>query len=504
MSVGQRAERSRLSRRDLLKAAGGLAVGGVALETIELGSGAQLAPALMPRVAAPPAPFLRFHSRPDLRPPAVASAGAPARSSNYLLLGPGSANGAQAGPLIVDGRGEPIWFRPMHHGVWATNFRVQQYQGAPVLTWWEGTVDKQGYGHGEAVIVDSRYREIARFRGGGGRPVDLHELVLTPQGTALMTCYPEIVSADLSGVGGPRDGTVFESILQEVEVPSGRVVMEWRSLDHVPISDSYRQPGGTYDYLHLNSIEVLPSGDLLVSARHTWALYKLDRRTGAVVWRLGGKRTDFALDRALQFSWQHDARRPAHGVLTVFDDGSDGPTKTDSQSRGLRFQVDARRRTVRLAAEYHHPNPLLASAMGNVQLLAGGHTLIGWGARPYISEFSSDASLVTDYRLAAGQQSYRAFSLPWRGTPSDPPTIAVRRQPRGAGRMLYASWNGATDVDRWEVYLGDLTSSLRSVGTVARAGFETAVPLRATGSYVAVAALDSSGQRIGLSDAVRL
>src|SRR5205807_1939637 len=111
-------------------------------------------------------------------------------------------------------------------------------------------------------------------------------------------------------------------IMQEVDVASGRVLMEWRSLDHVAIDESYLYPGGVYDYLHLNSIDVAPDGNLLVSGRHTWALYKIDRVTGAVVWRLGGKRSDFALGPGAGFAWQHDARHLSDGRISLFDDGA--------------------------------------------------------------------------------------------------------------------------------------------------------------------------------------
>src|SRR6202034_1834303 len=133
----------------------------------------------------------------------------------------------------------------------------------------------------------------------------------------------------------------------EIEVASGRVLMEWRSLDHIAISESYLPPGrGVYDYFHLNSIEVLPDGNLLISARHTWALYKLDRKTGRVIWRLGGKRSDFAIEKQARFSWQHHARRVGPGTITVFDDGAAvvpntlSVRQTESQSRGLILAVD--------------------------------------------------------------------------------------------------------------------------------------------------------------------
>jgi Arylsulfotransferase (ASST)/TAT (twin-arginine translocation) pathway signal sequence len=503
MSVSEPVERSRISRRQLLKAAGAVAVAGGVGGAADLLRGLVADPVLGAGIPPAPAAVRTFRSRPDLRPPGVATAGS-GTAPGYLLIGPGAAHGSQAGPLIVDDRGSPVWFRPMTDGRWATNFRVQSYGGEPVLTWWEGKVTNQGYGQGVVVIVDSSYRELARIRGGNGRAIDMHELQLTPEGTALVTCYPEIVPADLSSIGGARDGTVFESILQEIEISSGRVVFEWRSLKHVPVSDSYRRPGGTCDYLHANSIDVLPDGDLLVSGRHTWALYKLNRHSGAVVWRLGGKRSDFALEADAAFSWQHDARHHGDGIITLFDDGSNGPLHTEPESRGLKLAVDVKRRTVRMAKSYLHPSPLTASSMGSVQLLPDGHALVGWGAEPYVSEFTGPGKLIADARLAGGQQSYRGYRLPWRGLPSTKPAIAVHRAPQTGRPTLYVSWNGATEVHRWEVRSGATAGTLRPVRTAARTGFETAIALDSADGLAAVAALDGTGRRIATSRAIRV
>jgi hypothetical protein len=393
---------------------------------------------------------------------------------------------------------------PMTGGRWATNFRVQRYRGAPVLTWWEGRMDKQGYGKGEAVIADTRYRELARVRGGNGRAIDMHELLLTPQGTVLVTCSPDIVPADLSSIGGAADGTVFQSIIQEIDISSGRVVFEWRGLDHVPVAESYRQPGGVCDYLHANSIDLLPDGHLLISARNTWALYKVDRESGTVIWRLGGKRSDFALASGAHFSWQHDARHAGDGIVTLFDDGSNGPIQTESQSRGLRLAVDSKRRTVRLAASYLHPDPLLASSMGGVQLLPDGRAFVGWGAQPYLSQFSAGGTLITDFRLVEHQTSYRGYLLPWHGTPSTAPALAVRQSRRTGESALFVSWNGSTEVAHWQLRAGTTARALRPVLAVARAGFETSVPLGSASGYVAFAALDSTGRELATTGPVRL
>jgi hypothetical protein len=369
---------------------------------------------------------------------------------------------------------------------------------------------REGFGRGEGVIVDHAYRELARVRAGNNRHIDVHEFMLTPQGTALFVCYPESVPADLSFLGGPTDGIIQQSIIQEVDVESGRLLLEWRSLEHISVDESYQRPATPLDYIHVNSIEIAPDGNLLVSARCTWTLYKLDRRTGQVIWRLGGKRSDFQLGSDTQFSWQHDARQPTASTITLFDDGEaafddgSGMSETERQSRGVVLQVDEARRTVRLARSYRHPRPLLANAMGSFQTLPHGHVLIGWGSEPVTSEFSPDGRLLADVRLGRKSTSYRAYRYPWAGTPAHAPAIAARRTGRRGDITLYASWNGATAVAHWLVRAGRRPSELRAVGIATRQGFETAIPLGVVNGFVQASAVDASGRVLGTSSAIRV
>jgi hypothetical protein len=475
---------------------------------LRLGAGAAALAVLPDRTYGATGAQPLFHSRPDLRPPRLRVAAASTASAvapGYWFLGPSVTRGAQAGALIADASGQPVWFSPAPRGQLISNFRVQSYRGQPVLTWWQGKVVPPGFGRGEGVILDASYREIARVRAARGRRVDLHEFTLTPEGTALVICYPVAVPADLSHLGGPRQGHVLESVIQEIDIASGRLVMEWRSLGHVALSESYTSPWGGFDYMHANSVEVTPDGHLLVSARHTCALYKLHRRTGKVLWRLGGKRSSFALGAAARFAWQHDARHPSPSIITLFDDG-EGPQRTEAQSRGLVLAVDARRRRVHLTRAYRHPRPLLASAMGSMQLLPDGEVAIGWGTVPSISEFTAAGALVSDVRLPPGCQSYRGMRFAWTGTPTDRPALAAVRDPSTGGTTLYASWNGATQAVGWQVAVG--TSAGAGAGgsgpVVARSGFETAIPLGTTSGYATVTAVGAFGQPLATSVPVRL
>jgi Arylsulfotransferase (ASST) len=502
----------RLTRRQLMGAAGGLAaVGGGGLIAAELLGGGARQRSLHGSMSGATKPANRFLSRPDLQPPAVATTGA-SRTHGHVLLAPsrnaGRTKVVQAGPLILDGWGEPVWFRPVASDKRATNLRTATYRGRPVLTWWEGGIVAVGgtyYGQGEGVIVDTSYREVARVRAAAGRHMDLHEFLLTPQGTALFTCTPRLVDADLRSIGGSRHAQVIESIIQEVDVPSGRLLLEWRSLEHIPPSESYLPPWHEYDYLHANSIDVTHDGNLLVSGRGTWSLYKLERGSGAIMWRLGGKRTDFDMDTGSQFAWQHHAVRVGERHITVFDNGSDGPQHTEPQSRALVLDVDLSGRSVKLGRVYAHPQKLSSAAMGSVQALPGGHIFVGWGFAQRSSEFTAEGRLLTDMELLpTGVNSYRAFRARWHGHPHEPPAIAVTGDRQTHRRTLFASWNGATEVRYWLVRAGASARDLEPIGVAHHRGFETAIRLGRLTGHVAVTALDEAGNQLASSRPIKL
>jgi hypothetical protein len=504
-----------LTRRQLLRGAGAVAaLAAAAAGGVELLRGRERIRRIHSFAAKPSGSARSFHSRPDLQPPTVTASAAEGTEAlggedppRFLFLGPGpvSLKGSQQyGPLIVDLDGEPVWFRPVASGLEVTNFASSWYRGEPVLIWWEGKVLTSGYGHGEAVIVDRAYRELTRVRAANGRSMDMHALWLTRERTAIFTCYPRVVHVDLSSIGGPRHGQALESIIQEVDVASGRLLFEWASLPHVSVSDSYQRLATPYDYLHVNSVSPTRDGNLLVSGRHTWALYKLERRTGEVMWTLGGKRSDFWMGRGAQFTWQHDAQQVTDRILTVFDNGTDGPIQTERQSRGLVLGVDESRRTVGVRNAYTNHKPLLATAMGSVQILPSGHVVVGWGTASHTTEFAADGTLLLDADLPARMYSYRGLSLAWRSTPHHLPAVTASRHRQSGIKLVYASWNGATEVTDWRVDAGSAADQLQPVGIAKRHGFETVIPLHPELRFASLTALDRSGRPLRRSETFRL
>ena len=301
-----------------------------------------------------------FRTRPDLKPPLVTVDPNPKPTApGYVFLTPKSKKDLkQAGPMIVDNRGKPIWFAPLPGIRAATDFRAQTYRGKPVLTYWEGT-SRLGIGVGELVIRDQAYRIIRRIRVPNGFRPDLHEFLITPQNTALLITYP-LVRTDLSEHGGLRNGLAVDSVIQEIDIATGLVVFEWHSLGNIALAESFTKPEKSavlpWDYAHTNGVSIDSDGHLLMSARNTWGVYKIDRRTGAIRWRLGGKRSTFRLGRGVRFAWQHDAHRRSDGAITVFDNSAFPPVR--KHSRVLALRVDEQAKTAAVISARLHPRRL--------------------------------------------------------------------------------------------------------------------------------------------------
>jgi hypothetical protein len=457
----------------------------------------------LPSVAPPPEEGVwAFYSRPELSPAAVEMTTTQAHGDTapgYIFAALKEGAG-EHGPMIIDNQGQLVWFGTYRS---ARDFKMQYYQGKPVLTWWEGKV-VAGHGVGEYVIFDSSYREIARVRAGNGYHGDLHEFLITPEDTALLVAYA-LRRTDLSPIGGLKDGMAWEGIVQELDIKSGEVLFKWQSLEHVGIEESYIEPpedsDHVYDYFHINSIDVEPDANLLLCARNTWSVYKIERESGQVLWRLGGKKSDFEMGPGTRSAFQHDARRQRDGTITIFDNGAH--PKVHDQSRGIVVELDEEKMRTKLVHQYTSSQKRLSTSQGNMQFLPNSNVLIGWGSGPFISEFSHKGKLLFEARFPPDGESYRAFRFPWSGYPTDEPAVAVEQGPDDKVK-LYASWNGATEVATWEVLAGPLQSRLESVGSVPRDSFETAMLVQTFDPYVAVRAKDRLGQPLGTSAPVKL
>ena len=438
-------------------------------------------------------PTQHFRSEPGLRPPALTVSADPDHASGDIFVTP--SNSPQVGPMILNAQGQLVWSDPIA-ATEATNLEVQHYGGQPVLTWWQGSVPEPG----EDVIMNSSYKTVAVVHAGDGYQAELHEFQITPQGTAYITCFAPAYT-NLTSVGGPSVGGVIDGLIQEVDIKTGKVLWEWHALGHVPVDYSYTRysKSSFYDFFHLNSIQQLPDGNLLISARDTWAVYEISRKTGKVIWTLGGKHSNFKMGPGTNFEWQHDARLNGN-TLSLLDDAADPQEERESSAKYLK--VNARARTVSLIKRFTHNPPVLTAASGSVQTLPNKNVLVGWGAQPQFSEYTPSGRQIFNASFAFGVWTYRAYRFPWVGRPETPPSLAAISGPRGRVK-LYASWNGSTQVAAWRVLVGSSPKDLKPLGlTAPRTNFETEFTTASGPRYFAVQALDGKGTALRTSKPV--
>jgi hypothetical protein len=440
-----------------------------------------------------------FVSAPKLHPPVVSIRGKvrdPGQGDFFL----DAQNSGHPGPYILEPHGQLVYFFPAHGSVF--NVRMQSYDNHPVLTYWQGRVVPPGVGRGEDLIYNQSYQKIHVVRAGSGyqkRGTDLHEFTLGHEGregVAFVTiCVP--VQANLTSVGGPQSGTVLDWIIQEIDIKTNRVIWEWHALGHVPINYSYEPyvPGQPYDFFHLNSIQQLSNGHVLISSRHTFAVYSIDKATGRIAWVLGGKHSSFSMGPGASFEWQHDATLHEHGRLSVFDDNS---RSVLGQSRGLALHLGLGSHRATLVRSYfHRPHAILASSQGSVQVLANHNVFVGWGSSSHFSEYTAGGTQLYGGSFRGHVQSYRAYRFAgWVGNPTWSPAIAERKAATAGHVNLYVSWNGATRVKRWRV-LGSATKTGSFVEvrpSVRWSSFETVIYVRASkGPYFELEAVDAHG-----------
>jgi EmrB/QacA subfamily drug resistance transporter len=464
-----------------------------------------------------------FVSAPGLHPPVISpglkTSGTP--MPGYILL----ANfydltrppmTGQSGPLILDNKLQPVWFRPVSTNVVASNLSQQTYHGQPVLAWWQGLITNAGATtSGEYIVVNQHYQTVATLKGKDGWVLTLHTMLI--DGDDAWVTANKNIPMNLSQFGGVADGTLDDSAVQEYNLKTGNLVRSWDALKNIPITDTHSlAPDNSFpfDAYHVNSLDIVGKNLLLVSMRNTWTVYLVNMATGKIEWQLGGKHSSFTFGTNAAFSWQHDVTLLPGNEVTMFDDhcceqtGGGTYLTPTAPSRMVELKLNLASKTATLVSQLFHAGEVGegvdASYMGAAQKLSNGDSFVGWGNLPYFSEYSPSGKLVLDATFPGSDLSYRASKIPlasWVGLPLTKPALVARTS--GGKASVYVSWNGATQVTRWRVLAGSSASGLTAVTTVAKSGFETRISVPGSDTFFEVQALDASGKVIGTSKAVQ-
>ena len=286
----------------------------------------------------------------------------------------------------------------------------------------------------------------------------------------------------------------------------------WNALDHIPLSESYvsaasaSSSGNVWDVYHLNSVGLTDNvDDIILSSRSCWTIYKINKPTKKIVWRLGGKNSNFTIQSGAEFSWQHDARCLSNNLISLYDDNSNGSSPSGPPSHGLILQLDFNAMTANLYKSYFHDPNITVGSQGNLQSLDNGNKFMGWGQSQYYSELGEggntesnpSVNFLYDAAMPGNDISYRSYRFDWVGKPHYPPSIGLATN--NGQLFVYASWNGSTETTQWQIYAGRSQKKMSKVITVPKSGFETGVQINNSGPYFKVKALNVDGKVIGIS-----
>jgi hypothetical protein len=269
--------------------------------------------------------------------------------------------------------------------------------------------------HQKYFEMDDYYRIIDSFSCGNGYGTDLHELRLLSNRHALLMSY-DSQYVDMSNIvpGGQPNAVVSGLIIQEIDA-NKNVVFQWRSWDHFQITDAWHENmySTHIDAVHGNAIDLDVDGNILISSRHLDEITKINRSTGEVMWRLGGKNNQFVfINDPIRFNYQHAIRRLKNGNIILFDNGN---YHTPRFSRAVEYNLDESNKIARLVWQYRNKPDVYAPAMGFAQRLFNGNTLICWGyASKSITEVRPDGTKTLELSLPAGLYTYRAFKYPYK------------------------------------------------------------------------------------------
>jgi hypothetical protein len=335
--------------------------------------------------------------------------------------------------IVFDNEGVPRWwYNPRPRALWA------QVLGNGTIAWPRSFGDGYGLDPRMAHEVRSPSGKLLRLVRTKGAIIDGHEFRERANGNVLVDSYvPE--TADLRRFGGPPKAAIVSAEIQEID-PRGRVLWHWSSRGHIGLAETGRwwrnvlanprrrlQGLASFDPVHINSIEPRGQDEVVISTRHTDAVYGIRRSTGEVAWKLGGSETPDSLqvvgDPARKLlGGQHDARVAADGSLSIYDNGKDRPRRP----RVVFYRLDLAQGKARYLGQLNDPEVKASHCCGSARQLPDGGWLVSWGDNPLITEFDANGQI--EFRLRLAAPTFRAVPVP-------PGATSVAKLERGVERM---------------------------------------------------------------------
>ncbi|KAL2813603.1 ASST-domain-containing protein [Aspergillus granulosus] len=428
----------------------------------------------------------------------------------------------QVGPYIYDADGNLIWAgSPLYENRNIFDFRaVHSIGDEPHLSFvLQHKLDGADDDHGSGMIMSNDYElkhQITYPTSKSLGAFDIHEWNILDDGKTGLAIAYRISEVSMESFGRPAEKTyVLAAGFTVLDLESGNLLWDWDGTDKISLTESYRygpeseasgSPG--WDYVHANAIDRNAEGNYLMSMRFTNTIYMISGVDGKIMWRLGGKTSDFTQD--FTFSRQHDAKflesNGTRHVISLLNNASDEDWADESASSALIVELDTTPgvMTAKLLHRYNRPDGLLTRLRGNAQQLPNKNMFVGWSEAGYLSEFSESGDLLLTAKFASSRfNTYRAYKSEFVGRPKNPPDVVATVSGTNRNDMsttFYVSWNGATEVAMWRFYAQATESSAPVfVGETARADFETMFISSGFLDWVRADAVDRDGNILASS-----
>jgi Arylsulfotransferase (ASST) len=350
--------------------------------------------------------------------PQYTVSGTGSSSIEGFLADPSLGSGSSNYLILFDAAGVPIWWTdPSDPTIDATitptgQIAYEDYGGNAFET-----DPSQGY---QLYTLGGTAAGTVHAVGGA---TDTHEFQVDASGDYDLLSYRERKGVNLSALGGSSDGEIVDCVA-EIVSPAGKLLWSWDAYQHLGVrqfalpgqtadSELTGMPDGTSaaDIYHCNSMQVAGQ-NVLLSFRHLDAVFLVDRKTGAVVWKLGGTPNAKSLvilgdTRPTPLDGQHDARLLPDGSVSVHDNS----TFSGGPPRMVRYRIDAARHTATLVQQIVDPTVQASGCCGSARTLPGGDVLVDWGETGTIGEYTPAGTPFFRLTFASGF-SYRATPVP--------------------------------------------------------------------------------------------
>lgn len=268
------------------------------------------------------------------------------------------------------------------------------------------------------IILNNKLEVIDSVQCKNGLDTDFHDFVILENGNYCLLCRGKSIK-DFSALGGAKAHEVVDPIIQ-IQDSLHRVKYEWRAAPHfegdfiIDALNNFSPTGNLKNYIHLNSVDIDEKGNFLVSSRFQSQISYVDRDSGEILWRLGGKQSEFVFENDFGFSDQHSAQWTSDSTILLFDNRC---FVEEKYSRSVEYQLDIENKTATKIWEYVRADSLHSQTMGNTQRLSNGNTLTSWGdagLKPLrIIEINSEDEVVFDLSLDSLVYTYTAYKFAW-------------------------------------------------------------------------------------------